>query len=127
MGMTAGQECRLFSSHTLKKSSSEEEITASRRLHQFNVAINKDLTKCEKAMSYSLEKGRLAKWVAAIEARGFSVENHPDSHSVFIKKTAPSGEHIVIDFWEDEVRPPPQCRYSCRSTSVDLARHHVTS
>lgn len=85
------------------KSTTEADLASSRRMQQFNTALNKDLNKTEKNLLYSQEKNRLAKHVAALEARGFSVESHPDSHSVFITKTAPSGEHIVIDFWEDEV------------------------
>jgi hypothetical protein len=85
------------------KSATEEELTASRRLHQLNMAINKDINQSEKALAYSREKNRLAKYVSVLRERGFSVTNHPDSHSLFLEKTAPTGEHILIDFWEEEV------------------------
>ena len=85
------------------RSATEEDVSSARRLQQFNVAIDKDLNRTEKTLTYSQEKNRLVKYVEVLEERGFSVQNHPDSHSVFIKKTALTGENIVIDFWEDEV------------------------
>lgn len=96
---------RLLSTHIpiVKKSSAEEELTSSRHINQLKADIKKDILKAEKVMSYSVEKKRLEKHISLLEGRGFTVENHGDSHSLFVTKTAPSGERIVIDFWEDEV------------------------
>ena len=84
------------------RSSVEEEVSAKRRLRQLSEAVRKDLDKAEKALRYSVEKDRLGKRVEELQRRGFVVENHPESHSVFLKKKTSTGENIVIDFWEEE-------------------------
>lgn len=112
----------------MNKSSTEQDITSGRRMQQLNTAIEKDLAKSEKAMLYSLDKGRMAKHVAFLEARGFSVERHPEANSLFIRKQADSGEVILIDFWDEEVSTvhahTPSLLCHCSSLSLPPSTSH---
>lgn len=80
----------------------EEEAKSRRRLTLFTDALNKNLVQAEKALAYSVSKGHMEKSVADLEKRGFIVENHPDSHSLFLKKSTSTGENVVIDFWRED-------------------------
>ena len=102
-------------SHTHSPS---DELTATRRLQQLSTAVEKDFSRCERSLRYSVEKERVSVRVSELQARGFKVERHSLAHSLFITKQAPTGESIVIDFWpEDEVSV---CVRECECVSVSV-------
>ena len=101
-------------------SETEKEITSKRRLHQMTLAISKDLIKSEKTLIYMLEQGRLEKQIDAIKAKGFTIENHVESNTLFLKKVLPNGDNILIDFWK-EVRD-----FIVAVTSYHITSHHIT-
>lgn len=72
-----------------------------RNIQNMDAALTKNIKSIKKKLTKDIEKAKLDQLSELIESRGFEIDTETCPKTLYLSKTAESGENIVISIWRE--------------------------